>query len=190
MVSRTSGRPLLLHNVRDRLTSLHSHPRSRSIFCRAGIAVAGAYPRKEHEELTFHELTVPLKSQPFKYAYLSVAPLEDVDAVDVFSDSTSAICNGILLRYSDGTERSLGQCRFGLDDVEHVEKPVSLCYSPMTYKSPPYGEPIEGHGVHFFNQSTRVRALGEEDGEATRYEMRGTVEFWSAIGKMDLKIVV
>ncbi|EGX91536.1 hypothetical protein CCM_05694 [Cordyceps militaris CM01] len=191
-VSRTSGRPLLLYNVRDRETNPPCP--GATTFRYAGIDVAATYPREGDVEITSHDSTEPLAIPPFKFAYFSSAPLENVIAADVFSDSISSICKGILLRYRNGTERSLGQCRLGFDDVAHVDSPVSIHYSSISYKPPLQKYAIGGHIVQFFDRSTEISEHGKgtaDEGEEIRHhDMRGTVEFWSTRADMFLAVVV
>ncbi|ATY58484.1 hypothetical protein A9K55_003075 [Cordyceps militaris] len=191
-VSRTSGRPLLLYNVRDRETNPPCP--GATTFRYAGIDVAATYPREGDVEITSRDSTEPLAIPPFKFAYFSSAPLENVIAADVFSDSMSSICKGILLRYRNGTERSLGQCRLGFDDVAHVDSPVSIHYSSISYKPPLQKYAIRGHIVQFFDRSTEMPEHGKDtadEGEKRRHhDMRGTVEFWSTRADMFLAVVV
>lgn len=46
--------------------------------------------------------------------YTSSAPLRNVVSVQVFHIPAKGICRGLLLRYADGSERTLNQCRISI----------------------------------------------------------------------------
>jgi hypothetical protein len=184
-VCQTSGRPLLLHNVRS--GSISNPTTKNARVHTAGIAVTAAYPM---EDIVQRHSTLLSGKQPFEQACFSSAPLKEVASVDVFSDGEFRICTGILLRYADGTRRSLGQCRLGYDDVTHVEEPIYWCYTPTTYRLANYHGEISGFLVQFLPRELHChQSSAQQSMEWTCYGMEGTVEFWFNSTSMQLNIV-
>lgn len=108
-----------------------------------------------------------------------------------------------MLQYDDVTKKTLGQCRLGLDDVAHVERPVHLRYYTISCRTRIYikkKKKIEGLAVRFFDQAERALAHEEdkldENGEGTCHEMLGTSESWSSVNSwtslagLPLKVVI
>lgn len=92
-------------------------------------------PSREDEETT-------------PYETMSCARLDNVVEVNVFYWQDSNKCAGILLKYSNGGQRALGQCRLGIDRVEEYTSPTYICFpsslapssrSPLTFTSDPAG---------------------------------------------------
>lgn len=55
--------------------------------------------------------------------YFSSASLANVASTETFHDPEEGSCKGIIIRYEDGVERALGQCRIGVD-------PSTVCIDP------------------------------------------------------------
>ncbi|KIH93326.1 hypothetical protein SPBR_04159 [Sporothrix brasiliensis 5110] len=65
--------------------------------------------------------------------YVSSAPLDNVVSVRVFYVPSKGICRGLLLLYSNGCMRALGQCRISEDDNWVVANPAAICHRPLQY---------------------------------------------------------
>ncbi|KAL6790293.1 hypothetical protein GGI42DRAFT_347120 [Trichoderma sp. SZMC 28013] len=110
---------------------------------------------------------------------LSWAPLEHVARLRLFTDEDAGICRGLLLEYEDGGQRSVGECRVGLDVQQAYVRPVCLCIGRMS------GYP---------RWSIEVRVDGQAEHTHTErnwqcYEMRGTLVSWQKRGFSTLKVV-
>ncbi|CVK84746.1 uncharacterized protein FMAN_01674 [Fusarium mangiferae] len=55
--------------------------------------------------------------------------------IDIFRHSYTGHLRGFLLEYENGSQRTAGQCRVGVDPVTVCHKPVSFCYRKI-----PWGE--------------------------------------------------
>lgn len=80
----------------------------------------------------FYENPMSL-APPFEHAYFSYAELENVRNMEVYHDKKLRICRGVIVRYDNGAERSLGQCRIGVDSVRVFEEPQFFCYKKTKY---------------------------------------------------------
>ncbi|KAG6017367.1 hypothetical protein E4U43_001520 [Claviceps pusilla] len=84
--------------------------------------------RRERFNFSFDVCTVYGKEPPFEYEVTtpyetrSCAPLDNAVAVNVFYWPDSNKWAGILLKYVNGGQRALGQCRLGIDRVEEYTK--------------------------------------------------------------------
>lgn len=111
---------------------------------------------------------------------LSWAPLENVARLRLFTDEDAGICRGLLLEYEDGGQRSVGECRVGLDVERAYERPVGLCI---------------GRKSGFPRWSIRVRVDGQAEHTHPErnwqcYSMRGTLVSWQKRGFSTLKVDV
>ncbi|KAG5745992.1 hypothetical protein H9Q69_006229 [Fusarium xylarioides] len=59
--------------------------------------------------------------------------------IDIFNDSYTGYFRGFLLEYENGSQRTAGQCRVGVDQVSVCHKPVSFCYRTIP------GEELDEH---------------------------------------------
>lgn len=84
--------------------------------------------------------------------------------------------HGVLFRYSDGSERAVGQCRIGVDHFRTVEQPRQLCIRKRKKCSPLYGLELA-----FLRQEDSVDQLA--DGEDDPWEVR---EMQGILRVMDL----
>ena len=112
-------------------------------------------------------------SSPLPLAYFSIASLHNLATVQIFSDNRVPLqaCDeegcrgpvpptmGLLLTYNNGSQRALGQCRFGLDDFVTVQWPTRLC---MKSSHEIYG-----------SQGVEAEAGSELDGEHDHGEEHG-----------------
>lgn len=67
--------------------------------------------------------------------YFGSAPLARTSSTKTFLDPITASCRGIIIRYEDGTERALGQCRVGVDPSEICIKPQQIRYQIVSWAS-------------------------------------------------------
>ncbi|KAH8683636.1 hypothetical protein BGZ61DRAFT_424903 [Ilyonectria robusta] len=124
----------------------------------------------------------PRGEPPFERAYFSSAPLEGVTRVHTFEDKDDKFCQGIILEYANGSQRAIGQCRFGLDPVTTVVNPSQICLAENEYRPK---EPIRPPRlptrmrVRFFSDDDYKRHKAH-DGKTIwkSFPVKGTIEFW------------
>ncbi|KPM41177.1 hypothetical protein AK830_g5399 [Neonectria ditissima] len=61
------------------------------------------------------------------HVLFSAAPLQDVTRMQIFEDKDGGFCRGILFDYADGAQRTVGQCKFGVDTINLVTNPSHFC---------------------------------------------------------------
>ncbi|KAJ3485697.1 hypothetical protein NLG97_g6758 [Lecanicillium saksenae] len=112
----------------DPTTLIHGISRMGAVY---PLGTASRDEEGEEEEVFYRN---PLSlAAPFDHAYFSYAELHDVASVEVYHDKALHICRGVLVRYSNGGERALGQCRIGVDAVRVFEQPTCFCYKKTKY---------------------------------------------------------
>ncbi|KAL7921836.1 hypothetical protein ACQKWADRAFT_294567 [Trichoderma austrokoningii] len=117
----------------------------------------------------------PQIDDPLGYAQNFYASLERVVRAQVFTETGTSVCRGILLEYEDGIKRTLGQCRLGFDSVRCYEYPTTFCC--MTAKdSCVRPNKYEYSHVHVAFDSEHG-LLVEEDVKWETYPMKGTLQF-------------
>ncbi|KAL7914516.1 hypothetical protein GGI35DRAFT_148193 [Trichoderma velutinum] len=124
---------------------------------------------------------LPLRNRLLPYSHggcLSWARLEHVARLRLFTDEDAGICRGLLLEYENGGQRSVGECRVGVDVERAYVKPVCLCI---------------GRKSGYPRWSIKVRVDGEPEHIHTErnwqcYEMRGTLVSWQKRGYATLKV--
>ncbi|KAI1481521.1 hypothetical protein F4774DRAFT_407827 [Daldinia eschscholtzii] len=60
---------------------------------------------------------------PFSCVYFPSATLRNANCIQVFNGE-HWYCRGILLDYTNGAQRALGQCRIGVDSVQSYAMPA------------------------------------------------------------------
>ncbi len=155
-VSHTCSRPQLIYNVEAANISLHG--REETTASRETRAVK------------------PSRQPPFPHAYFSSAPLENVTTAYAFQDRESRFCAGFMLQYADGTFKTLGQCRLGLDKVIAIQKPLWVVYAAASYHSRDRGL-LEGFIVHFSRSSRPGRDVPTNVSWLC-HPMVGVLEVW------------
>ena len=98
---------------------------------------------------------------------------------------------GILLEYENSAQRSLGQCRIGIDPVKYCTKPSRICLLRRLYSQV---------GITVKLQATTVRITdgdecehsrdGNEDDSWTCFSMCGELEFWFSDKETKLAVIV
>ncbi|QPG98958.1 hypothetical protein C2857_000510 [Epichloe festucae Fl1] len=152
------------------------------------ISSLGTFPAPRKPAVsTLPLLTYAIDTPPFTGAYFSTAPLEHVEKLKIFNDAGTGYCMGILLKYKNGAQRSLGQCRIGVDQVDYHDNPVRLCLQRCQ---------VPSKAVRNITslQVTNVKILCTtehhhiEDGW-TCYTLQGQLHFWYACNETHLTIV-
>lgn len=105
--------------------------------------------------------------------HYSWAPLTDISSTRVFHEKDTGFCRGILIRYSNGGSRALGQCRLHVDAEERVVHPLSLSSKLEAYNT---------SRKRFFNLRLKFSQdppdqCVNEDGWDTR-PLRGVIKLW------------
>ncbi|KAG6007497.1 hypothetical protein E4U21_005965 [Claviceps maximensis] len=62
---------------------------------------------------------------------LSEVCLDNVIAANAFYREEDNGCAGVILKYVNGGQRALGQCRLGIDRVEECISPTHICFAPL-----------------------------------------------------------
>ncbi|KNA95706.1 hypothetical protein FOXG_01160 [Fusarium oxysporum f. sp. lycopersici 4287] len=99
---------------------------------KGGITLLGIAGDEPQETLPAPRFPV-ISLSPYELAYGGNAITVDISLkgtvrVDIFKDSSTGCFRGFLLEYENGSQRSAGQCRVGVDPVTVCHKPVSFCY--------------------------------------------------------------
>ncbi|KAL6413025.1 hypothetical protein AUP68_02520 [Ilyonectria robusta] len=143
------------------------------------VLTMGAYPLID-EDVQQKPLP-PGINPPFKKACFSSASLESVERAEVFYDEESRLCKGIVIHYLDGTRRSLGQCRVGLDPTQTYTEPSHFCYA-----YPRVGR--DGLEVQFTTDSEH-KHWNSHELEWACYQMAGVLQFWFTKQQVALNFV-
>lgn len=149
------------------------------------VSVIGAYPTREEDNSPMTPFSHPLiDDPPFPNACFSLAPLASVERLSIFNHPRTGLCMGILLQYENGAQRSLGQCRLGVDPVQNYVKPAHICLHPQDYVR---------SGTSIRGQATMVRATsGREhhhNGQGWMcFEMQDELEFWFSCEETKLTV--
>ncbi|KAJ9413749.1 hypothetical protein QL093DRAFT_2025241, partial [Fusarium oxysporum] len=64
---------------------------------------------------------------------LSSALLTEVTRIQVMEDEELGFCKAILLGYSNGARRALGNCRLGIDRADSYLNTSRICYRSVGY---------------------------------------------------------
>jgi hypothetical protein len=129
------------------------------------------------------------KKPPFKDACLSSAPLEDIAVLHIYSDAESGLCRGILAEYYNGSQRTLGECRIGMDPVRTYEDPAGLCFSRVLRNLPKTLIELKGTKLCIASQSEHQQH--QHDGEEWSWSpMRGTLQFWFTNEQSIMDVIV
>jgi hypothetical protein len=153
------------------------------------VSVFGAYSTGvEKKNLPVTPFSRPLVDDPpFPCAYVSLAPLECVSHVRIFNDEARGFCVGILFEYQNGAQRSLGQCRIGVDPSQDCAEPSHICLRRQIYSRPETPAPL---------QATMVKSTSEQTHDHdkqqgwTCYGMQGRLEFWFSCEETQLTVVM
>lgn len=114
----------------------------------------------------------------FLNACYSIARLEDVCHVSIFRPERRQHCVGLLLQYKNGAQRALGQCRLGVDRVEHCTYPTHICLYPRFHLRQ---EPGQEHPMRIRVTMVEATAASSHTHEGGRWvccTMEGDLEFW------------
>lgn len=124
---------------------------------------------------------------PMPAACSSSASLEKILNIYVFTDKSTDLCQGIMIEYTNGLKRSLGQCRMGMDSIQTYEKPSSLSYA-STYQSACGKHKISCKGVHVVCDSQIQPHLQDGDLIWEQYEIKGQLYFWFTTHTVMMKV--
>lgn len=117
------------------------------------------------------------------YMYASSASLDGLNSAQVFRDGGDC-CRGILLKYRNGGERAIGQCRVGVDAIEECISPSHICW--RTYTSSQNGRwGLQCLKVELVSKSTHTHG----DVEWQCHEAKGMIHFSFSERSSDLFLV-
>ncbi|OAA79129.1 hypothetical protein LEL_02615 [Akanthomyces lecanii RCEF 1005] len=146
-----------------------------------GISRMGAvYPlgtpphNEEGEEVEVLYQNPMSLSPPFEHAYFSHAQLDDVASIEIYHDKALRICRGVVVRYKNGAERALGQCRLGVDAMRVYWHPTCFCYRKTKYLRP--GTRVERDSVDIECNTNAEHDHPEDDWACCKFPSR--LEWW------------
>ncbi|KAF4447425.1 hypothetical protein F53441_9036 [Fusarium austroafricanum] len=68
------------------------------------------------------------RGPPYYDPVFTGAPVKNVVHVDIYHSPNDGYCKGLLLRYRNGAQRALGQCRIVIDPFKPYAEPSWICY--------------------------------------------------------------
>lgn len=146
-----------------------------------GVSFIGALPRPQpdpsDDEIWNYDTTGRAPYDIYReYAetnfHLSSAPLRGVILAEVFQRGQRPECRGILLTYKDGSKRTVGDCRLGIDPSQRFERPDRLCVAVGGEENRRPGIPRPFYvKVRFQNGAARVKGWKTS-------KMEGHIYFW------------
>jgi hypothetical protein len=97
-----------------------------------GITLLGLAGDRPQETLPAPRFPI-ISLSPDQLAYGGNAITVDISLkgavrIDIFKDTLTGCLRGFLLEYENGSQKTAGQCRVGVDPVTVCHKPVSFCY--------------------------------------------------------------
>lgn len=153
--------------------------------------VFGTYPRREHGDSISPSFPHPwFSNPPINYhANISSAPLENVICVWV-RENENQHCHGMLLEYSNGAQRALGDCRVGnyLPGTDRVKKYLNP--SRICYRGPQDGGAGAGRLSHNF--VVNASDHHEHDHDTDDWicsSLKGVLEFWFSRERSVIRIL-
>lgn len=171
------------------------------------IPTFGAYPVPHPGTINdipitlYSPTTRPSFPDTIKDVYFSSAPLDNVTRAEVFQAPGSRFCNGIIFGYRDGTQRAVGQCRFGKDMVRCYENPTKICLAKKETYSACNDEECSEYissnrtkslvscvEIWFLTRSTPGTEQHRPD-EWTCQGMTGMMEFWFHLHGAEVAII-
>ncbi|KAI1416945.1 hypothetical protein F5Y13DRAFT_102682 [Hypoxylon sp. FL1857] len=106
---------------------IHDAPEQRPV-----SVIAAAFKATSRLEITSFPYK-GLSTPSFPMANFSSASLQNTIRVQVFADE-HGYCRGILLDYSNGARRALGQCRVGVDLAKCYTAPSYVCFRNVYFR--------------------------------------------------------
>lgn len=99
-----------------------------------GVRFVGGHaggPDEQNDAEAAPAFTFRYRKQPFRSASYSSALLSNVVRAQVYIARryANSVCRGVLLEYTDGSKRALGECKVGVDRVEECFEPTHFCYN-------------------------------------------------------------
>ncbi|KAK5992557.1 hypothetical protein PT974_05970 [Cladobotryum mycophilum] len=145
--------------------------------------LSALYTHPKNKEDIVMSPHVPVFENPFSdKACFASAPLENVASIQAFYEEENGYCLGFILRYENGSERAVGQCRTGKDLVRTIVNPACLCFFHEDHHKPVTSRTVR------LEVSTSPEHQHDKPGW-TCSPMCGTVETWYNHFSMQLYIV-
>ncbi|PTB60980.1 hypothetical protein M431DRAFT_71299, partial [Trichoderma harzianum CBS 226.95] len=132
-------------------------------------------------EIISHD-SITTEKTPLACACFSSASLENVLTVFVFTDDSTKLCKGIMIEYSNGLKRALGQCRLGLDSVQKYNRPLKFSYATTKYSWKRH------KSVYVSFDLENDLHLRDKKLSWKHYEMRGQLSFWFRANDIVLRV--
>lgn len=152
------------------------------------ISVVGAYATERDDGspiAPFQPLLIDMVP-PFENACFSISPLTGTSHIRVFNnDEESGFCIGTLLEFNNGAQRSLGQCRIGIDPSKDFERPSHVCFRRASYTK----RGISGLLLATMLTATDRHTHNHGSENWTCFKMHGELEFWFSPYETKLTVV-
>ncbi|CAH0046409.1 unnamed protein product [Clonostachys solani] len=124
--------------------------------------------------------TLEARLPPLRDPHFSMAPLENIHTVKVYSDGAPGFCRGMIITYYDSTIRVVGECRWALKEVMLYKNPSKLFYYQREYsghRASSDAPRMEAADVVF--DADEIVAPASCHGEGWRScELSGNLHFW------------
>jgi len=116
--------------------------------------------------------TVPEFSHPLAppSMHLSHASLDEVITISLFTDKVTGYCQGLLLKYKNGLQECLGQCRLGSDKETTVISPTALHICHFEHGDMNYSVRV--------NASTASLSMETDELEWKTFQMTDHIVWW------------
>ena len=151
------------------------------------VSSLAAYPRGGEKPSSAlgetHPFDRPQSFIPFHSANYSSASLEGVVRARTFLRQNDD-CRAIVLEYSNGSQRAMGDCRLGIDPVEIWNMPKCICVFKTTHTLPPSAAALQGVKIRFSEREHQHAEPGW-----TCHAMRGNIEFWHNLVEICISIL-
>ena len=118
-------------------------------------------------------------------ANFSAAPLDNVILAKVFHPPGKSYCRGLLFVYRNGAQRSLGDCRVGVDPFTTYEEPGVMRASIMSEAELDTPVTLWRTNIWFLDSSAGAHA---PIGSPGVYGMTGTLHFWFDDGENEIDV--
>ncbi|CEJ95157.1 hypothetical protein VHEMI10655 [[Torrubiella] hemipterigena] len=167
---------------------IYSVPDSRA------LSVFGVFTPEPELVASVKAFHYPIRDDPpIDRAYFAAAPLSHIDDLKVFHDAETGSCVGILLRYNNGAERCVGQCRLGVDNVQYFERPNRICLrkieSDFDTDDPDEFDTVPPTQNALVSAACNADHDHAEPGWAC-LPMRGELQCWFSCEETDVRVMV
>jgi len=152
--------------------------------------VIGAYSEKNHDAPIDPARRPFISEPPFRNACFSLAALDNLRRISIFSNDELGFCMGMLLEYKNGAQRSLGQCRIDVDPVKSYTKPLRICLRRRRYYQAGISVKLQATTVQIVEKDECEHSRVGDEERWTCFPMCGALEFWFSDRETRLAVIV